>query len=224
MMTGDDDELPKPVWLQQSPIDVVDSLFASGLRPLEFCYPELVHGRVEPRSEPGFSFLLNEPHTAVLHFDGQRCPLSKIHVHSRSEHRIASQDFPLEIHMVHKIPDPRWGSTNVVVGVFVDVLPGPADEVAEEHPFTHIARSLQSGGLDALDRLNPNHCLPRSRDFYRYEGSLTTPRYDESVSWILLREPLKVLTQDIRELMQWAGHHARPPQPSNRRFVLRSFR
>lgn len=220
-MTHDEDKDPEPTWLQQSPIDVVDSLYAGGLKPLSFCYPALVHGRVQTRDEdPGFSFLVDEDAGAYLMFDGQRCALHKIHVHARSEHRIASADFPLEVHLVHKIPDPRWGSQYAVVAVFVDERSTAAEDA---RPFSLAARSLGAKGLDELTELDPNQCLPPTHDFYRYEGSLTTPAFAETVSWILLREPLRVVESDLRELKARALHHARSTRPSNRRFVLRSF-
>lgn len=218
---GDDVE-PTPVWLQQSPIDVVDSLYAGGLKPLDFDYPALVCGEVEPRTKPGFSFVLNDSESASLCFDGQRCRLLKIHVHARSEHRIGGQDFPLEIHLVHEILNPRWGSKNVVVAVFVDTH-SPSEGHGDEHPFAPMARLMGAKHLEELKQLHPKSFLPKSWDFYRYEGSLTTPKYDETVSWILLREPIRVLADDIRKLKEWAEHHARATQPSNRRFVLRSF-
>lgn len=203
-------------WAQQSPININDSIHAPGLRALRFHYPNKVAGEwQDPAEEPGFSFVVATGSTAHLDFADQRCPLRKIHVHTPSEHWLDGVAYPMEIHLVHAIPRPTWGSSAVVVGIFVQVGETSPPIV---HDFVHRGEPKIAGPT-----LDPNLCLPMRHDFFRYEGSLTTPGYDEEVSWIVLRDPLTVQSVDLEQLVKRAHHHARAMQPQQRRFVLRNF-
>ena len=70
----------------------------------------------------------------------------------------------------------------------------------------------------------PLTCLPGDLSHYRYEGSLTTEPFNEFVSWVVLRDKVAVKAGDIKPITAHAQHDARPTQPLNRRFVLRSFK
>lgn len=61
-------------------------------------------------------------------------------------------------------------------------------------------------------------------DFYRYEGSLTTPPHSENVSWIVLKEHNKLDSADEIAVEKDATESARDLQPVNRRFILRNFK
>ena len=52
---------------------------------------------------------------------------------------------------------------------------------------------------------------------------LTTPPYDENVSWLVMREPIHVAPETLARLKNEQGHEARPAQSLNRRFVLANF-
>jgi carbonic anhydrase len=59
--------------------------------------------------------------------------------------------------------------------------------------------------------------------YYRYEGSLTTPPYEENVSWVIYKEPLLLPKPELNELIKLFRHPARLPQGLNRRFLLANF-
>ena len=76
--------------------------------------------------------------------------------------------------------------------------------------------------MKADDAINPNGLLPAARNYYRYEGSLTTPPCSETVDWLVLSEPIQVAEADIARFGKLFATNARPTQKINRRFVLRS--
>ena len=50
--------------------------------------------------------------------------------------------------------------------------------------------------------------LPNHLDYYYYEGSLTTPDYDEIVQWFVLKDPIVLPTsyvEDLREI-EYGSH------------------
>ena len=65
-------------------------------------------------------------------------------------------------------------------------------------------------------------CHDRQR-FFRYEGSLTSGKFDETVSWLVFERPVPVLEGDIQPILAAAVQDQRHWQPLNRRIVLRSF-
>ncbi len=71
-------------------------------------------------------------------------------------------------------------------------------------------------------KIDPHALLPSERGYYRYEGSLTTPPCSETVTWLLLREPIGVAKADIDGFAKLFPMNARPLQDPNRRFVLMS--
>jgi carbonic anhydrase len=70
--------------------------------------------------------------------------------------------------------------------------------------------------------IDPNGMLPAKRSYYSYEGSLTVPPCNETVTWFLLNDPIQVAEADIAAFAKLYPLNARPVQRVNRRFILRS--
>lgn len=60
----------------------------------------------------------------------------------------------------------------------------------------------KSTGFPSFD---PGSLLPNVLDYWTYPGSLTTPPLLESVTWIVLKEPISVSSQQVRLLK--SGEH-----------------
>jgi carbonic anhydrase len=75
--------------------------------------------------------------------------------------------------------------------------------------------------------INPAHFLPDDdqslKQFYRYEGSLTTEPFSEDVSWYVVRGHAAVSKTQVNQLQICAEQEARPAHALDRRFILRSF-
>jgi len=63
--------------------------------------------------------------------------------------------------------------------------------------------------------------LPENLDYYRFNGSLTTPPCSEGVRWIVLKDIQQASKQQIRAFSSLMEHpNNRPVQPTNARLVL----
>lgn len=143
--------------------------------------------------------------------------LVKIHVHTRSEHHVDGEELDGEIHLVHRIEHPTMGSTLIVLGVFF---------AADTDPRTCVPHELceaWAGSRGAEVKITPGLLLPDQSRWYRYEGSLTTPAYDEIVSWLVFATPLGIASDDLELLRSCAAQGDHKPQALGRRFVLRNF-
>lgn len=216
-----------PTWLQQSPVDLGMAIYAPNLPALTFDYNHLVSGHFESDE----NFKIDAPWLASVQYNGVTCPLVKLHFHDPSEHAVAGVRTPFEAHLVHLVPSIVESAlpSYLVVGVFFDE-PGPPKRSNRARPVVHAslaeaARSWWFKKSASRFSIRPEVLLPSTgrQNFYRYEGSLTTPPYGENVSWFVLKKHALLDTPIELTMEQATAHPPRPLQPLNRRFVLRNF-
>lgn len=196
---------------QQSPIDLRGAVPAR-LGPITVSY------QAQPLTvvNNGHTLQVNLASGNFIVFDGERYNLLQYHFHTPSEHTIAGQPAPMEVHLVHKNPN---SGALVVLGVML--VPGEANPVLEAVLGTAPAEEGPPREVPDI-RLDPNRLLPAGRDYFRYEGSLTTPPCSEVVHWVMFKQPVTVSAAQIDAFARRFPHNARPVQPSNRRFLLES--
>ncbi len=71
-------------------------------------------------------------------------------------------------------------------------------------------------------KLSVGDILPENRDYYRFNGSLTTPPCSEGVRWLVMKNEVAVSKEQVEafsHVMQ--GPNNRPLQPVNARPVLK---
>jgi carbonic anhydrase len=223
---------PYPVhhWAQQSPINLakVDSLQVNFPKSfLKFDYREAPFtGHFEPK-EGHKDFVLLKPHSGknppTITMGDLRAELVKIHLHTPSEHDLEGKNHGGEIHLIHEIVGPTTGSQLIVVGVFFD----ESKTIVETDFFSMWASQLTkkrtARSVEEEVSIDPRLLLPKLDRWYRYEGSLTSEPYSETVSWIVLVEPIGIDSADFRKLRKNAHQPERPVQPVSRRFVIRNF-
>jgi len=191
---------------QQSPI-ALEKATASDLPNLIFHYGPspvslLNNGRtLQVAYAPGSS----------IELEGNRFDLVQFHFHHPSEHRIEDQDYPMELHLVHRdrsgnlavlgIMIEAGAENSALLGVWRNLLPA----------YTSLTQT--SASVDA------NQLLPPVATAYRYRGSLTTPPCSESVQWIVMDHPIQLSAQQIAAFEALVPANNRPYQVVNNRAI-----
>ncbi|XP_045295913.1 carbonic anhydrase 5A, mitochondrial isoform X3 [Leopardus geoffroyi] len=110
---------------------------------------------------------------------------------------ISSWDVHGKLHLVHwnaakyrSYKEAVLGDSGLaVIGVFLQLG-------AHREPLQKLVEVLpevkHKGAQVAMGPFQPSCLLPACRDYWTYPGSLTTPPLTESVTWIILREPVQV--------------------------------
>lgn len=127
-----------------------------------------------------------EESAGVLDVDGKSYTLKQMHWHSPSEHRINGVQYPAELHLVHRSDD---GNLSVVAILF-KYSDHPDPLLSKVKVKVHeLAKDVWAGDEEAhipLGTLNLKQLRKRTRKYYRYIGSLTTPPCSETVIWNIL--------------------------------------
>ncbi|GAB1287389.1 Carbonic anhydrase 13 [Apodemus speciosus] len=195
---------------QQSPIEIKtkEVKYDSSLRPLSIKY--------DPASA---KIISNSGHSFNVDFDDTEDKsvlrggpltgsyrLRQFHLHwgsaddHGSEHVVDGVRYAAELHVVH------WNSDKypsfveaahesdglAVLGVFL--------QIGEHNPqlqkITDILDSIKEKGKQTrFTNFDPLCLLPSSWDYWTYPGSLTVPPLLESVTWIVLKQPISISSQ-----------------------------
>lgn len=193
--------------VNQTPIDI-NATTQAELVPLHIEYK----GQVSELTNNGHTVQANVTAGSLLKVDGKTFELKQFHFHTPSENYLKSKQFPLEAHFVHATPDGQLA----VIGVMFDTGPRANDQLS-----TLLSTIPTKGETQSVSTaLNPADFLPREREYYRFNGSLTTPPCSEGVRWFVMKDHLTGSEQQIQALHQVMGDNARPLQPVNARLVL----
>lgn len=192
----------------QSPIDI-HSVIDGKLPPLQ------LHFRTHTKT------IINNGHTIQLDvddddnfsLDGASFKLKQFHFHTPSENLIAGKSYPLEVHFVHS---DAAGNLAVLAVMF---------EVGKENPaITQIlaqAPKQKSAALPLDSTINIASLFPKSKYYYRFSGSLTTPPCTEGVRWLVMKESVSLSSQQLAAFQSALGStNNRPIQPLNGRVVV----
>lgn len=143
--------------------------------------------------------------------DGRAYALKQFHVHFPSEHHVAGQSFPGEIHFVHA------DSTGALAVVGVLVTEGAENPVLA--PATTGLAGLVEGVTAAPEAtIDPDDLMPAG-GYRAYAGSLTTPPCSEGVQWFVLDAPIELSKGQIDAFAAVTGVSNRPVQPLGDRVV-----
>lgn len=138
--------------------------------------------------------------------------LKQFHFHTPSENNINGNSYPLEAHFVHASKN---GELAVVAVMF--------EEGEENEALTELWAKMpaKKGDTHSIDAKALNALLPKDRDYYRFNGSLTTPPCTEGVRWLVMKKPLSISKSQIASFATVVhGHNNRPVQATNARAIL----
>ena len=195
--------------VNQTPVDIRGAITAA-LPRLNIGYKTLGQEVVNN----GHTLQVNVAPGSVLTINGVPFELKQFHFHAPSENLVDGKPYAMEAHLVHA----DQGGHLAVIGVLYRL--GAADPTiariwAASQPQADTRQALASP-------VDPKALLPKRRDYFAFNGSLTTPPCTEGVRWMVLKEPLMVSAEQVAFLEQAVhGHNNRPIQPVNARMILR---
>lgn len=205
------------VGAEQTPIDIRDEdlTFVEDLAPLGFSYGTKVtldvHNNGSPDEHATVKAEVPEGAGKLIIADVSY-GLLQFHWHAPSEHERNGQKFPMEMHLVHQAGD----GTLSVVGVFV-----VAGKEHKELKKLFAELPQQEGEHREVKQFNLTRLLPEGLESFRYQGSLTTPEFDEGVRWVVLAEPIEMSAEQIAAFQAlFPGGNSRELQPLNGRTIL----
>ncbi|KAG5849917.1 hypothetical protein ANANG_G00076790 [Anguilla anguilla] len=186
---------------RQSPVDIVpgEARFDSALKALSLKYDagtskSIVNSghsfQVDFADDDDSSSLTGGPISGTYR-------LRQFHFHwggaddRGSEHTVAGTKYAAELHLVHwNTKYPSFGDAAsqpdglAVVGVFLQIC-------------CRCPAIKAKGQQTTFENFDPTTLLPGSLDYWTYDGSLTTPPLLESVTWIVLKEPISVSSDQM---------------------------
>lgn len=170
----------------------------------------------------GGNEILNNGHTIQVNYNpgstitvnGNEFELKQFHFHSPSENTIEGHFYPMEAHFVHA---DKEGNLAVIAVMFK-----AGEKNAElEKAWAHMPEN--AGEKRALPKsVDANILLPHDHDYYRFNGSLTTPPCSEGVWWLVMKFFHTASKEQIDKFAH-AMHHPnnRPVQAVNARAILK---
>jgi carbonic anhydrase len=222
------------VWYrsQQSPIDihkdqtlqiVVKSDYLTFLHYNSICKGHFI------LSNHHWNFVLNKKkiNPPSIKFGNRTAKLVKIHTHQCSEHDLEGQNRPGEVHLIHEVDRPAVGdSTLIVLGVTFDHAKVAKSRKSAKNAAMIVAEPSDDSADDVIGpvgKIIPEQLIAIPHYWYTYEGSLTTPDFDEVVTWVVFEKILNHTSQSLMDLDRYACQPERKVKPLNRRHLLRNF-
>ncbi|MGA5416096.1 carbonic anhydrase [Streptomyces pseudogriseolus] len=189
----------------QSPVDLDEDVAVGTGTPVAVHYRPVTAEVVNN----GHTVQANVSAGSTVVVDGTTYRLRQFHFHLPSEHTEDGEHAVMEMHFVH---EDDQGDVAVLAVLM---------EAAKGHSaFTDLWKHLpaEEGGQSHLTRpIDLTRFLPRDRDQYRYEGSLTTPPCTEGVKWTVLDHEVRVTPGQVAEYRELFPRSNRPVQPRNDR-------
>lgn len=194
----------------QSPIDIKGGVDAD-LKAIKFKYNMLTPSEIVNN---GHTVQVNMWSGGQITLDGEVFKLKQFHFHTPSENTIDGKSFPLEVHFVHLNAN---GKLAVVAMMFE---PGKDDELLTTLWKNMPLKAGESKKLGAKD-LASMEFEGEVKNYYRFNGSLTTPPCSEGVRWIVMKAPRYVSQAQVMKFQETISHsNNRPVQPINARLVV----
>ncbi len=163
--------------------------------------------------------LINNGHTLQTRLEGENnlrlggkvFKLAQFHFHTPSENHVDGKSYPLEAHYVHADEN---GNLAVVAVFFKQGDANPAlakllENIPEKDSNVTISAPFDASAL-----------IPSDKDYYRFNGSLTTPPCSEGVRWLVIKEPQTISAEQVEAFAKAMGQNNRPVQPLNARMIL----
>jgi carbonic anhydrase len=191
----------------QSPIDIRGARPAD-LPAIKFDYKPSALKIIDN----GHTIQVNYAPGSSIEVGGTRYELVQFHFHHPSEEKVNGKAHAMVAHLVHKDAEGKLA----VVAVLLDK--GGASELIETlWENIPLEKEKESAVADVI--IDATKLLPEKRDYYTFQGSLTTPPCSEGVTWFVLKSPMKIADSEIAAFSKIYPLNARPVQPLNGRSI-----
>jgi len=194
----------------QSPINLTGMIEAD-LEDIKFNYKksplEVVNN--------GHTIKVNYAEGSTIEIDGQTFKLLQFHFHTPSENHIEGKSFPMEAHLVHADKD---GNLAVIAVMFTEGASNPLINTVWKYMPQKAGETISKPDVS----INVMDMLPKKKDYYRFNGSLTTPPCTEGVRWLVLKTSVEASAEQVKKFHTVMHHdNNRPLQPLYARPVLK---
>lgn len=202
----------------QSPVDIVTADLAS----VDYAELDLVLGTTALRAyNSGHYIRYNVDSGSTFTTGAGVHDLEQFHFHGLSEHTVDGAHTAAEAHLVFTLRTDR--TRYAVIGFWLDDEVGLDSDAFGEtgellfHDALALPESEEPTELGAAADLDAVFGVGDS--FVTYEGSLTTPPCSETVTFFLMRTPMRLPVEDIDAFHAVYDFNYRPVQPLNGRVV-----
>lgn len=150
----------------------------------------------------------------VMTLDGEKFELKRFQFHTPSENTFNGKHLPIEVQFIHENDK---GELAVLAMLFV---PGKPDATLNRLWKDLPMKAGESARLDS-NALKTIESESSFSNYYRFNGSLTTPPCTEGVRWVIMQTPMSVSKEQLQTLQAaLKDNNNRPVQPLNARMVL----
>ncbi|XP_036045737.1 carbonic anhydrase 14 isoform X2 [Onychomys torridus] len=186
----------------------------------------------------------------TLHLGGlpRKYTAAQLHLHwgqkgsqEGSEHQINSEATAAELHVIHYDSE-SYGSLSeaaqkpqglAVLGILIEV--GETENPAYEHILSHLHEIRHKDEITSVPPFSVRELFPQQLEqFFRYNGSLTTPPCYQSVLWTVFNRRAQISVGQLEKLQETLFstkeeppepliQNYRVPQPLNQRTIFASF-
>lgn len=194
--------------VNQSPVNIESAIPAS-LAELKFNY----QGKVISFLNNGHTLQTSLEGNNSVTVDGKVFSLKQFHFHTPSENHVDGKEYPLEAHFVHA---DKTGHLAVVAVFF---------ELGKENPeLAQLLANVPSANSDVAINVpfDADALLTDTNEYYRFNGSLTTPPCSEGVRWLVLKTPQSLSAEQAKRFNQAMGNNNRPIQNLHARIITQS--
>jgi len=206
---------------QQSPIDITSqNTQFQALPPLQFSLSSdttlSVINNGSPLETKTAARANVEPGAGSVTLSGDTYNLAQFHFHTPAENLVNGHTYPMEMHLVFT----DASNHILVVGRWVDAADATHPAQTSLDPiFSDLPQNTSQ--THVFSHFDLNTLLPSNMESFRYDGSLTTPNFDEGVKWVDLAQPLYISQADITAYSSlFPNGDAREIQDLNGRIVL----
>ncbi len=191
----------------QSPIDITEAVPVD-MKELKFFYhtmDKLIVGY------DGRNVIMPYDRGSGIAKNGTLLELREIRLHAPSEHTFRGKRFAMELEFIHKSSRGKLAVISVII-----------KEGKYNASFGDIVAALPfwiGGERLILKEFDVNELMPKSRKYYKYTGSLTSPPCTENVPRYIFKNPVEFSAKQIEDFKKTVGENNRPIHPTNGRRV-----